>query len=159
MSDINKNMDMNREEQHESVISDKSEAFLKMLTERGILEDPQIDEEKARQAVKTKKRRMYHNTELMLKHYRNINWALECFPADVAEELDRPMNDLDALLSLISAEIAMDNTKLTGRLMSVQKSRLLLDRLNEALTVLRQKPGNGELMYKSLFLTTSHRRI
>ena len=42
---------------------------------------------------------MYHNTMLMLQHYRDISWALECFPAHIAEELDRPMDDLDALLS------------------------------------------------------------
>jgi hypothetical protein len=36
---------------------------------------------------------------------------------------------------------------------SVKKSRLLLDRFNEALTVLREKPGNGELMYQIIFLT------
>jgi hypothetical protein len=131
----------------------QSEAFLQMLTKRGLLEDAEIGNDKIRQAVKNKKRNMYHNTQLMLKHYRDINWALECFPAHIAEELDRPLGDLDALLSLINAELGMDNAKLEGRLMSVQKSRLLLDRFNEALTVLRQKPGDGEIMYQSLFLT------
>jgi hypothetical protein len=96
---------------------------------------------------------MYHNTLLMLKYYRDITWALECFPADVAAELDHPLGALDALISLINTELSMDNAKLEGRLMSVQKSRLLLDRFNEALTVLRKKPGNGELMYQSLYLS------
>ena len=63
------------------------------------------------------------------------------------------MNDLDALLSLVSAKLGMNNAKVENRLMSVQKSRLLLDRLNDALTVLRHKPGNSELMYRSLYLT------
>ena len=93
------------------------------------------------------------NTKLMLKHYRDITWALECFPSDIAEELDRPLNDLDALLSLINTELSMDNVKLENRLMSVQRSRLLLDRFNEALSVLRKKPGNGEMMYQSLYFS------
>jgi hypothetical protein len=145
--------------------SNQSEAFLNMLTQRGLLEDPQISDDKVRQAEKTKKRKMYHNTQLMLKHYRDINWALECFPGGVAEELDRPLNNLDSLLSLINTEIGMGNPKLENRLMSVQKSRLLLDRFNEALTMLRHKPGNGELMYQSLYLsylapeTLSHTEI
>ena len=130
----------------------RSEAFLEMLSRRGLLDDPQIKDDAARQANSKKKRAMYHNTQLMLKHYRDINWALECFPNDVAEELDRPMQGLDALLSLIDAELAMGNAKLEGRLTSVRKSRLLIDRVNEALTVLRQKPGTGELMYQSLYL-------
>ena len=136
-----------------NINSDRSEEILQMLISRGLLEDPQIIDSKVRKAVKTKKRNMYHNTQLMLRHYRDINWALECFPSTVADELDKPLNDLDSLLSLIDAEIGMDNTRLDGRLMSVQKSRLLLDRLNAALTMLRHKPNTGELMYQSLYLS------
>lgn len=153
MSNNQNNSDNSLYEQQESRLSAQSTAFIQMLTQRGILEDQDIDDEKIRQAKKQKKRNMYHNTMLMLQHYRNITWALECFPSRLAEELDRPMNDLDALLSLVSAEIGMDNVKLENRLQSVQRSRLLLDRVNEALTVLRQKPGNGELMYKVIYET------
>jgi hypothetical protein len=140
-------------EQQESQLMSQSSAFLNMLTKRGILEDHQISDEKIRKAEKDKKRNMYHNTLLMLQHYRDITWALECFPLHIAEELDQPMKDLDALLSLISAEIGMDNVKLENRMQSVQKSRLLLDRINEALTILKQKPGNGPLMYKIIYET------
>ena len=127
--------------------------LLQMLTERGLLEDQSIGDEKVREAVKKKKRNMFHNTQLMLQNYRNITWALECFPINIAEELDQPLSDLDALLSLVSAEIGMNNVKLENRLLSVQRSRLLLDRVNEALTVLRKKPDNGELMYRLLYET------
>jgi hypothetical protein len=153
MTDNNKNPNSSLYDQQERKLATQSEAFLQMLTRRGILEDQQIGDDTIRQATKTKKRRMYHNTQLMLKHYRDINWALECFPDHIAGELDRPMNDLDSILSLINAELGMDNAKLENRLMSVQKSRLLLDRVNEALTVLKQKPGNGELLYNTLYLT------
>jgi len=153
MSNNEKNSDRSMYDQQESKLSAGSAAFIQMLTKRGILEDPDIDDEKIREAAKKKKRNMYHNTLLMLQHYRNISWALECFPTRIAEELDQPMNDLDALLSLVNAEIGMNNVKLENRLQSVQKSRLLLDRINEALTVLRQKPGNGELMYKVIYET------
>jgi len=49
--------------------------------------------------------------------------------------------------------VALGNAKLEHRLLSIRKSRLLLDRINEALTVLRHKPGNGELMYNIIFQT------
>jgi len=124
-----------------------------MLTDRGLLKDQEIHDENVREAVQKKRRNMYHNTQLMLQHYRNITWALECFPSRVAEELDQPLNDLDALLNLVSAEIDMDNVKLENRLLSIQRSRLLLDHVNEALTVLKLKPGNGELMYKLIYET------
>ena len=41
-------------------LSPQSEAFLEMLTERGLVEDKQIDDEKRRKAEKEKKRKMFH---------------------------------------------------------------------------------------------------
>lgn len=128
-------------------------AFLDMLTQRGIVEDDRINDERIRQAEKEKKRRMFHNTQMLLQHYRDITWMLECFPSNIAEELDRPMHDLDALLSVVSEEIDMDNRKLENRLKNVSKSRMLLDRFNEALTILKQKPSSGLLMYNIIYNT------
>lgn len=130
-----------------------TEALLSLLRCRGVLEDQDITSERAREAEQELRRNSYHNTQVMLKSYRDIVWALECFPERVAEELDRPLKDLDALLSAVDTQLAMNNTKLEHKLLSIQKSRLLLDRINDALTVLRHKPGNGELMYRILFQT------
>ena len=153
MNGTNEKQGRNSCSQQATQLSPQSEAFLRMLTQRGILEDPDISDDAARQAAKERKRNVYHNTALMLQNYRNISWALECFPSYIAAELDKPMGNLDALLSLISAEIGMENIKLENRLMNIQKSRLLLDRVNEALTILKRKPGNGEQMYKLIYLT------
>ena len=129
------------------------EAFWEMLKERGLVEDEQIDDEKRRKAEKEKKRKMFHNTELLLKNYREITWMLECFPSDISEELEEPIHDLDALLSAVSKEIDFDNRKLENRLKSINKSRLLLDRVNEALTILKQKPKTGQKMYNIIYYT------
>ena len=133
--------------------SPQTEQLIALLERRGIVEDPSIVNEKARQAEQALRRNMYHNTQMMLKHYRDIVWALECFPEQVAEELDRPLKDLDALLSMVDTQLAMGNTRLEHRMLSIKQSRLLLDRINDALTVLRQKPGNGETMYNIIFQT------
>ena len=63
-------------EQQEKKISAQSDAMIKLLTKKGILEDRQIDDERIRQAQKEKKRNMYHNTQVLLENYRNIAWAL-----------------------------------------------------------------------------------
>jgi len=133
--------------------SPQAEQLIALLERRGIVEDPSIVNDIARQAEQALRRNMYHNTQMMLKHYRDIVWALECFPQQVAEELDRPLRDLDTLLSAVDTQLAMGNAKLEHRLLGIQKSRLLLDRINEALTVLRHKPGNGEMMYNIIFQT------
>ena len=133
--------------------SPQAEQLIALLERRGIVEDPSIVNDRARQAEQALRRNMYHNTQMMLKHYRDIVWALECFPQQVAEELDRPLRDLDTLLSAVDTQLAMGNAKLEHRLLGIQKSRLLLDRINEALTVLCHKPGNGEMMYNIIFQT------
>ena len=144
---------MDNYEQQEHRLSDQSIAFLGLLQRRGILADDKISGEARQKADMDKKRKAYHNTLLMLQNYRNISWALECFPAQIAEELDRPMENLDALLSMVDVELSLGNRKLEGRLQSVQRSRLLLDRVNEALTVLKKRPGNGELLYRIIYET------
>ena len=78
-------------EQQETKLSQQSAAFIELLTKRGILGDSSIDDDRVRQAKKEKKKSMYHNTLLLLQHYRTILWTLECFPSSVAEELDRPL--------------------------------------------------------------------
>jgi len=153
MNNPNKTIDQSAYAQQESRLSNQSAAFISMLTKRGMLEEQKITDEKIRKAEMDKKRKMHHNTLLMLQNYRNIVWMLECFPSHIAEELDRPMQDLDALLSLVDTELGMNNRKLENRLQSVQRSRLLLDRINEALTVLKQKPKNGQVMYRVIFET------
>lgn len=106
-----------------------------------------------RQATKDKNRRVYHNTQLLLQYYRDIVWMFECFPANIAEELDKPMQNVDALLQSISEEIDFNNLKLENRLKSMDKSRLLIDRVNEALTLLKKKPTHGKLMYDIIYNT------
>jgi len=51
------------------------------------------------------------------------------------------------------SELSLGNRKLEGRLQSVQRSRLLLDRVNKALTMLKTKPRNGVLMYRIIYET------
>lgn len=56
-------------EQQEERILAQSDAFISLLTKRGILGDHQIDNEKVRKAQQEKNRKSYHNTLLLLQHY------------------------------------------------------------------------------------------
>lgn len=140
-------------EQQEERIRVQSDAFITLLTERGILGDHRIDDERIRNARQTKQKNTYHNTLMLLKNYRTIAWMLECFPDNVAEELDRPFENLDELIDHIEVEMSMGNRKLESRIEGVRKSRILLDRVNEALTVLKKKPENGEILYNLIYQT------
>ncbi len=131
----------------------QSDAMIGLLTNRGILPDIGIDNEKVREARKEKQKNTYHNTMMLLQHYRTIVWLFECFPENVAGELEKPFEGVDALLEQVDLEMSWGNRKLESRLEGIQKSRLLLDRVNEALTVLKKKPENGERLYQLIYLT------
>lgn len=143
----------NKDLEQENKLQAQSDAVIGLLTNRGILEDSQIDDEKIREAQKAKRKNTYHNTMMLLQHYRTIVWVMECFPEDIAEELDKPFEGLDTLLGQMDMEMSMGNKKLENRIAGIQKSRLLIDRVNEALTVLKKKPDDGERLYKLIYLT------
>ncbi len=126
------------------------EAVLSFLRERGILADESITPQ---QVEEKKRNEAYHNTLLLLSNYRNILWQTDNELDTIAAELNLPLQKLDAVLSRIDAEIGMENRRLELRLERLAKTRLLLDRINDALTSLKRKPDNGPLLYELIYLT------
>ena len=127
-----------------------AEAVLSFLRDRGVLEDESITPQ---QVEAKKQKQAYHNTLLLLTNYRNILWQTESELETVAAELNLPLQKLDAVLSRIDAEIGMENRRLELRLERLAKTRQLLDRINDALTALKYKPGNGQLLYDLIYMT------
>ena len=140
-------------DQQEEHILEKSDAFIELLTKRGILGDVEIGNEKVRQAQQERRKLAYHNTQMLLKNYRHIIWQAECEASRIADELNLPLQNLDAILSRIDAEIGMGNRRMEAKLESLSKFRVLIDRVNEALTLLRKKPENGEKLYDLIYMT------
>lgn len=138
---------------HQKKFVSQTEAVFSFLHDRGILiqDEQELSEKEEREMAFQKK--AYHNTELLLKNYRNILWQLDCEVDTIAAELDVPFNDIDALLSRVDAAIGMDDRRIERRLERLSKTRKLLDRVNEALTVLKEKPGNGDLLYQIISLS------
>ncbi len=130
-----------------------TEAVIEFLTKRGILADEKIEDERLREVKQQRIKNVYHNTMLLLQHYRNIAWLLECFPDTIAEELEQPFETLDKLIDRLDVDIARGDKKLENRLAGMEKSRLMLDRVNEALSVLKKKPEDGQRLYDLIYLT------
>lgn len=129
------------------------EILFQLFTKRGLLEGKSISADRIREAQQKKQLTAYHNTELLLKHYKNIAWMIECFPDTIAEELEQPFQNVDEMIERLDLEITLGNYKIENRLASIQKTRLVLDRINEALTVLKKKPEDGERLYDLIYLT------
>ena len=80
-------------------------------------------------------------------------WAVESIPDQIASELEMPFATLDELIDRIDLEISMENKVMEGRIHSISESRLLIDRMNEAISVLKKKPKDGELLYRVIYET------
>ena len=55
-------------EQQENKILAQSDAFITLLTKRGILGDHEIDNTKVRNAQQKRRRTAFHNTQVLLQH-------------------------------------------------------------------------------------------
>ena len=131
----------------------QNDSILNLLMSGGMIKDLKIPDEKIRNAQQKKRQQAFHNTELLLRHYRSIAWLLECFPDTIAKELEESFTDLDSMINRLDVEMARGNKKIERRLESIEKTRLIVDKINEALTVLKKKPDDGEIMYEVIRLT------
>ena len=68
--------------EEEMNLSDQSKAFVDYLTSRGVLSDQKISDKNIREKKKELAKKAYHNTLLLLKHYRDIIWAMNCIIPD-----------------------------------------------------------------------------
>lgn len=132
---------------------EKNAQFRDYLTNTGVIGDQAINDPKKRELQQKKKKRLYQNTQILLENYQTIVWVIQNFPDTIAEELNEPMAEVDTLLDRIDLDLSMENQRLENRIRSIAKSKVLIDRVNEALTMLRTKPGNGEDMYQVIYQT------
>lgn len=145
--------------EEEENLAAKSAAFVQYLTRRGYLITKQASTDEAEIRRQEFAKKAYHNTEMLLESYRDLVWAVESIPDQIASELEMPFAELDELISRIDLELAMDNKALQGRLSSISQSRMLIDRMNEAVSVLKKKPKDGPLLYDVIYQTYMSRKV
>lgn len=113
----------------EALILKQSSSFVEFLMRAGMLEDPQIDDEKVRKAKKSTMQKAYHNTEALLNQYRLIVWVLECAPGELAQELMTPVQDIDRLAEKIDLATTLGDKRVENRVNAMMKTRFLVDRV------------------------------
>lgn len=99
----------------------------------------------------------YHNTLKLLQNYRDVNWSLEVSAQNLQSEFR-------AEYSGASAEYVDDLTitgdknaaaRIEGLTLSLDKSRRMMQLVDSAIALMRQKHKKGELYYWILYLTSS----
>ena len=71
----------------------------------------------------------------------------------MAAELLGPVKDIDHLAKKLDIEMSLENKRIESRVNAMMKTRYLVDRIHEALAILRKKPGNGEELYSIIYTT------
>ena len=138
-------------DEEEAKILRNSNGLIDLLVQKGLLEDHEINDESIRKRNKEIAKKKYHNTRALLEQYRTIIWVLECVPDEIATELKVQTEKIDALIEKIGYELSTDNKRLEGKLRTVLKTRKFVERVQDALTVLKMKPENGEALYKLIY--------
>ena len=130
---------------------DEIKKMVQLFVRTGLIEDENIAEERIRKAKQRKQRRVYHNTELMLKQYRNLAWVLETFPEEISAELEKPFENIDTLLNDLDVGMAYGNRRIEQRLEGIIQARLIIDRINVAVDSLKRYAYQGKLLYKLIY--------
>lgn len=126
---------------------------IEWLIQAGFLTDQSIKNKDIRIADAERQKQLYHNTKLLLRHYRDIIWILESFPGEISEELQEPVKDLDKIIDQLSRDMDTETSEYIGRLKSVNKSRQLIELVHRAMMTLKNKPNGGERMYYTIYFT------
>lgn len=92
---------------------------------------------------------IFHNTQLLLEHYRDVVWSLEVsvFQTNVnfQEEFG---NTIEEFLELsYEAGLDLPASDVAARIRSINKSRNMLRIIDSAVALLREKYRNGEECY------------
>ena len=130
-------------EELEQRLIEKDAQFREYFTTTGVIGDQKIKDPKKRESQQKKRRRLYQNTQVLMENYQTIVWVVQNFPETIAEELNEPFEEVDNLIERVDLEFSLENQRLENRIRSISKSRVLIDRVNEALTT-ETVPAEGE---------------
>ena len=98
---------------------------------------------------------IFHNTQLLLEHYRDVVWSLEVsvFQTNVNFQAEFG-NTIEEFLELsYEAGLDLPASDVAARIRSINKSRNMLRIIDSAVALLREKYRNGEECYWVLYYT------
>lgn len=96
---------------------------------------------------------IFHNTELLLRNYRDVVWSLEVsvFHANTSflEEYGSSLEDFLEMSYVAGMDV--DASDVTARIKSINRSRNMLRIIDSAVELLRKKHRKGEIYYWTLY--------
>lgn len=98
---------------------------------------------------------LYHNTEILLKRYREVVWSIEVSAAQAKMNLELELDcGLDELLKFSqTAGIDLSGTNIQEQLRTVERNRKMIKIIDQSAEMLKTRYGDGELYYWILYYT------
>lgn len=98
---------------------------------------------------------LYHNTEILLKRYREVVWSIEVSAAQAKMNLELELDcGLDELLKFSqTAGIDLSGTNIQEQLRTVERNRKMIKIIDQSVEMLKTRYGDGELYYWILYYT------
>ena len=98
---------------------------------------------------------IFHNTQLLLEHYRDVVWSLEVSVFQANTNFQEEFGSTIEEFLELSYEAGLDlpASDVAARIRSINKSRNMLRIIDSAVALLREKYRNGEECYWVLYYT------
>lgn len=99
---------------------------------------------------------LYHNTEVILKRYRDVVWSIEVSAMHAKTNFEYEMDcSLDDFLekSYSAGADLSTGTKIQEQMRTMQRNKNMLNIIDASVKILRKKPINGKMYYWILHYT------
>ena len=99
------------------------------------------------------KTNIYHNTELLLKNYRDVVWSLEVAVYHAEKNIVKEYGKgIDEFLNMVyEAGVELTGIKIENQVRTINRSRNMLRIIDNAAELLRNRHKTGELYYWILY--------
>ena len=98
---------------------------------------------------------LYHNTEMLLKKYRDVVWSIEvsAIQAQISFELEMDCKLNEFLEMSYAAGMDVSGTQIQEQMRTLERNKKMLKIIESAINILRERHVDGEEYYWILYYT------
>lgn len=104
---------------------------------------------------KRREKNAYHNTELLLRKYRDVVWSIEvsAIQAQISFEIEMGCKLEEFLEMSYAAGADLAGTDIQEQMRTLERNKKMLKIIESAVNLLKRKQGQGEEYYNIIYYT------
>lgn len=104
---------------------------------------------------KIREKKAYHNTELLLRKYRDVVWSIEvsAIQAQISFEIEMGCKLNEFLDMSYAAGADLSGTDIQEQMRTMERNKKMLKIIEAAVDLLRRKHKDGEIYYNVIYYT------